>query len=570
MNKPKYIHSWVARLKTLPTFMLIFMGLSGWAQNNVNKEVNVVRPYSPTISDAVKARFMPVFDDTVKVNVNFDYFIEPVQLNPAFRLRELGATGLRSESAPRLRNSWVKLGFGNYWTPFAEVDIHTTKNKQSSLGVQLRHLSSQGRVMMDDGRKVYAGYADNEVRLHGSRFFRNATLTGEAYFTEDHHYLYGYNTDTLSDGSLVTPWSERLTFRDSIGLQRFIVLGSTFRLRSNERSSKGFEYNLQGGYDFLIDDMNELEHHGRLDFSLAKYFRQVSVGGEIGSEYVFRPAGNDTLNYAVAHLDPWVGFDWRYLSLKAGPKVAMDRNASAFHFYPRMRVEINITNLLVPYLGLDGSYENHTYRSMSRENPYIQDIPEILPTNHRFIAYGGLRGRFTPKVAFNLAVSWADIQQMHFFMADTTGPLDNKFLVVYDDGELLTMGGEVSLRQSDNLSFILKGNYYQYKLDSMAAPWHKPDWDLNFTARYSLNNKFLVKTDLFVLGKYAVPEIDPALPQIREMDGLIDLNLGLEYRFTPQIAGWVQGNNLLSDRFVIWQNYPMHRINFMGGLTFIF
>ncbi len=557
---------------TLPFLLtaLLLLPAESSGQNNMNKEVNVVRPYSPSISDAFKLKFIPTLDDTVQARVKFDYFIQPVQLNPAFRLRELGAASLRPESSPKLKNSWVKLGFGNYWTPYAEVDIHTTQNTRSSLGVQLRHLSSQGRVMMDDGRKVYAGYADNEVRMHGSRFFKGSTLSAEAYFTEDHHFLYGYNTDTLTDGSIVTPWASRVKEKDSLDLQRFIIVGSHFRLRSNERSRNGFEYQLKGGYDFLLDDMKELEHNGVLDFSLSKVFNKFSVGGELGAEYVYRPYTPDTLNYAVAHLDPWVGFTWKYVSLMAGPKVAMDRNGGQFHFYPRMKMEINITNLLVPYLGLDGYYENHTYRSISRENPYIADMPLILPTNHRFVAYGGLRGRFTPKVAFNLAVSWKDVQGMHFFVADTSALFDNKFLLLYDDGEVLTMGGEVSLRQSDQLSFILKGNYYQYKLDNIQAPWHKPGWDLNFTARYSWRNKLAFRSDLFVLGDYSVPEIDPALGGVRQLDGLIDLNIGMEYRIKPFISLWLQGNNLLSDHYFIWQNYPMHRINFVGGVTFIF
>jgi hypothetical protein len=319
-----------------------------------------------------------------------------------------------------------------------------------------------------------------------------------------------------------------------------------------------------------MEDMQEMEHEGQLDIALSRDMKKISFGGEIGADYVYRTHQPDTLNYAVAYADPWIGFNWKYVKLIAGPKVAMDRNASKFLFYPRMKLEVNITNLLVPYIGLDGNYENHTLRSISRENPYIVDNIGIKPTNHRFIAYGGLRGRVTPSVAFNLAVSWEDANDLPFFIPDVTNPLRNKFDVVYDDGSILQMGGEVSLRKSDNLSFVLKGNYYQYQLDSLAAPWHKPGWDLNFTTRYAWKKKLMVKAELFMLGQYSVPEPDPAIGEVKILDGLIDINLAAEYRITPWMSAFAQINNLISDKYFIWQNYPMQGINFVGGLSWIF
>jgi outer membrane receptor protein involved in Fe transport len=374
----------------------------------------------------------------------------------------------------------------------------------------------------------------------------------------------------------------RVTQKDSVPFQQFINLGTRLSLSSNQKSSKGWQYRIDGGYDLLMDrvdggydvglrDSLQMEHEGKLDISLSKEFEKFSVGGEIGGKYINRADHSDTLSYAVARFDPWIGFNWKFVKLIGGPKVAMDRNASVFLFYPRLNVEINITNLLVPYFGLNGYYENHTFRSLSRENPFIADDPTIKPTNHRFIAYGGLRGRVAPTVAFNLAVSWEDVRDLVFFIPDQSLTLKNRFLPVYDNGSILTASGEVSLRQSDNLSFILKGNYYQYDLDSLAAPWHKPGWDVNLTTRYAWKKKLVVKADIFVYGKYSVPEPDPLSSlKVKELSGLIDVNLSAEYRINSWMSVFAQVNNLLSDRYFIWQNYPMQRINFLAGLSWIF
>jgi hypothetical protein len=547
---------------------LQFQGIK--AQDDMKKEVNVVRPFSPTIGDAIKLRFIPKLDDSIQIPLHFEYLIQAAKIEPLLRLRELDATDYRPASPDELKPSIATVGFGNYWTPMGQLSLNTLRNQKASFGVDASHISSQGSVKMADERKIYAGYGDSKVRIQGQRFFSKSTFSSDVFFMEDHHYLYGYSTDSLKDGTPVTPVNLRVTQKDSVPFHRYINLGTKFTLRSNQKSSKGWQYKFDGGYDFLIDDRKKMEHEAKLDFALSKELERISFGGEVGGDYVYRTPQPDTISYVVGRLNPWIGFNWKFVKLLAGPKIAMDRNAEELLFYPRLSVEINITNLLVPYFGLNGYYENHTYRSMTRENPYLTDNLEIRPTNHRFIAYGGLRGRIAPSVAFNLAVSWEDARDLNFFIPDLSSDLRNKFAVVYDNGDILTTGGEVSLRQSDNLSFILKGNYYQYNLDSLAAPWHKPGWDLNFTTRYAWAKKLVVKAELFMYGKYSVPESDPLIGTVKELNGLVDVNLAAEYRITSWMSAFAQVNNLLSDKYFIWQNYPMQRINFIAGLTWIF
>ncbi|MCX6226162.1 MAG: hypothetical protein NTV01_15670 [Bacteroidia bacterium] len=539
------------------------------AQEGMNKEVNVVRPYSPTIGDAFKMRFIPRFDDSVQVTTHFDYFIQAARMDPLLRLKDLDAADYRPLSPSDLKPSQITLGFGNYWTPMGKLSLNTLRDQKTSIGIDASHQSSQGYITMADMKKVYAGYGDSKVRLYGQKFFEKSTFASDIYFSEDHHYLYGYSTDTLKDGTPITPVALRLTEKPDIPFQRFIILGTKLGIRSNQKSNDGWQYRVDGGYDFLLDDLQEMEHNGKLDVSLSKDLEKISVGGETGLEFVYRTHQPDTLHYAVARLDPWIGFNWKFIKLLAGPKLAMDWNAEKLHLYPRINVEINITDLLVPYFGLNGYFENHTYRWITRENPYIVDNPDIKPTNHRFIAYGGLRGSIAPALAFNLAISWEDAGNMVFFMPDSS-KLRNKFVAVYDNGSILKSSGEISLQQSDNLSFILKGNSYQYQLDSLAAPWHKPSWDLNFTTRYAWKKKLVVKAELFLFGKYSVPEPDPAIGKIKELKGLVDVNLAAEYRITSWMSAFAQINNLISDKYFIWQNYPMQGINFIAGLSWIF
>ena len=556
----------------LTVTFILFLSFEVYGQEGINKEVRVVKAYSPTISDAFKARFIPVLDDTIKVETNFNYYIEPVIQPIRFRLKPLESYTLQPEPSPELKNSYVKAGFGNFWTPFAEIDINTTRNRNKSLGFHAGHISSQGKIKMADDRRVYSGYADNNVKLYGSSIGRGSTFSADIHFVEDHHYLYGYNTDTLSDNSLVTPESIRYVSKDSIPYQQFLVVGSDIRLKSNERSRGGFEYQLDLGYDFLnklyrdlADNNPEMEHGAGLSFNFSHRLNKFTYGAELGGDYYYRIRSVDSLGNLVLRLDPWIGFDWEIVSLMAGPRIAVNRLENPF-FFPRLKLEVNIINTIVPYIGLDGYFENNHLLKIKSENPFIVDDLEVAPTIHRFIAFGGLRGRFLPRAAFNLYVKWEDVQDWHFYVPDTGNPARKRFGVVYDDGSLLSTGGEIGIHPSERLAFIFKGNYYDYKLDSLDHPWHRPEWDISLTTRYSFLDKVSLQADVYLIGPQYAPSEDPIkFGPAHELDGLIDINLSGEYRINNSLSAFIRLNNIISDSYYIWQNYPIQGFNFLLG-----
>ncbi|MCK7536843.1 MAG: hypothetical protein MZV63_40750 [Marinilabiliales bacterium] len=72
---------------------------------------------------------------------------------------------------------------------------------------------------------------------------------------------------------------------------------------------------------------------------------------------------------------------------------------------------------------------------------------------------------------------------MPFFVNnfEDTDSIGNMFSVIYDDIELVSYFGELSVTTSENLSFQLKANYRNYTLNKELKAWHKPNFDLNFS-----------------------------------------------------------------------------------------
>src|SRR6478609_5528590 len=77
--------------------------------------VNVVKPYTPTISDAFKVKETPVLDDeetTKKEVIQYNIFSFPVA--STFVPSKGKAAGVDKEAQEHLYKNYASLGFGNY------------------------------------------------------------------------------------------------------------------------------------------------------------------------------------------------------------------------------------------------------------------------------------------------------------------------------------------------------------------------------------------------------------------------------------------------------------------------
>ena len=57
--------------------------------------------------------------------------------------------------------------------------------------------------------------------------------------------------------------------------------------------------------------------------------------------------------------------------------------------------------------------------------------------------------------------------------------------------------------------------------------------------------------------------------QPKLLTGIVDANLGAEYRYSKMLSFFVNINNIANTRYYRWEKYPNQRFNLMAGLTFI-
>lgn len=109
--------------------------------------VNVVKPYSPTISDAFKVKETPSLDDAGnQPKETIKYSILSVPVASTFTPSKGNAQGVDKSKKERLFNNYATLGVGNYGTLNAELFVTQDLGNNDYLAGMLRHHSSQGGI----------------------------------------------------------------------------------------------------------------------------------------------------------------------------------------------------------------------------------------------------------------------------------------------------------------------------------------------------------------------------------------------------------------------------------------
>ena len=540
--------------------VLCLCGIKVSAQTPINKAVEVVKPYEPVVSDAHKINVLPKIADSVIIKPSFQYNIMPVMINTEYQVSAINAAKMISMPINKLYKNYIKLGFGNYTTPLAELYINSSRSKKHTAGVYFKHQSSNGQLPLENGRKVFAGYSETTGELFGKKFFKNAYLYGNGGVSSNTVFDYGYSPDldtTLDKGNI---------------RQNYFLASASMGLRSLRLDSTKLSYDADINYNYFQDRFKNGENHINVNLQFRQLFLKDKLFGlNVNYNLLNHNARLDSSGYvnSLLVLDPWVGMSSPEYHIKGGLKLCFQTQSNTFKitFLPYAEFQfMAVKDVLIPYVGLNGNVNVHSYQDIAFENPFIN--PGLLVKNsvNRDI-YGGFKGSLGAKASYILKVDFTKLKDQYFFVNDSLTKLRNTFTVVYDNGDMFNGYAEVNYNYSESLSFVAKANYYKYTLDHQTYPWHKPKFDVTFSTLYNMRNKILVNFDILGLGKRYAKDYNP-LQRNKSIAGVVDFNLGLEYRYTKILSAWIHFNNFTAAKNYDWNQYPSQRFNVMVGFTY--
>ncbi len=552
------------KLLVITINLILLITSSAFSQTKLNQDVQVVKPYDPTVGDAYKINILPEINDTTTLRKNLVYSISPKQIPISFDIIPIQPAEMVSEPISKLYSTYIKAGAGNYNSLLGEAGVNMLRSKNYSGGIYIKHLSSQTNLKLLNGVKSPASFSDNKVDLFGKKFNEHSTLYGDATYERNALHYYGYNTNDSLFGDTIL--NKKQVF------QHYNTVTGNAGILSNYTDSTHLNYHSNIMYQYFEDNYKSYQNLINVSTDLSKYYKNEIIGGTINVSWVNKNSLIDTNNNALVKINPWVNFVGDKWRVKFGLSMETDAytDSAFYHFYPTVFLQYNvIENFLIPFIGIDGKIIQNHFANNVKENPYLKPGLQIKNTNNKINLNAGIKGNFSKKVSFIVKADYGIFQNAFFFVNDTVG-IGNYFDVVYDrEMQLLQFYGEISYKNSDKFNIFLKGNYYKCSLKDIKIPWQKPEWDVTFTARYNLRNKIVVNADVFALGNMFAPNFkDPENPY--KLKKIIDANIGLEYRYSKILSVFLNLNNITASKKYYWNFYPTQGFNLLGGLTYSF
>jgi hypothetical protein len=526
----------------------------------ISRDVVVIKPYEPTISDAVKINDLPRNDDTLAFTPSFKYNILPSGLTIGYEPKAIKPAKM-TIPLTELYNSYIKAGLGNYFTPLAEYGFSSRRSKDHAIGAYLMHKSSHSKLKLDNKDKVPAGYSNSYAGLSGKKIYDNVDLEGNIRLKNDGIHYYGYNTEMFAD---TFPEIRARDIR-----QRYFLFGTSADIYSTNLDSSRLNYGIGIQYDYFSDKFKNRENILALRGNLSGSVVKMMLGMDASLVNYLKSQSIDSINNTVIRLMPWLSKRTPEWEADLGFNVYVDiLDKSKTYIFPRANVRFNmLEEVIIPYFGIDGRLDVHDYSTVTAENMFVVPGLNVENSVNKFIIYAGLKGKLSPVTAFRFDVTYSLFNDMHFFVNDTSGDYWNQFTVVYDDLEQIKYHGEISLGISEKLNMMIKGSYYKYVTFDEEKAWHKPEYNIDFYFSYNLRNKILFDMELIAIGNRYAKSFQGQADFIR-LEPVIDLNFAIEYRYSKILSFFISLCNITSSEYYMWNQYPAQRFNMLAGFTY--
>lgn len=551
--------------KIIPLAVCILSASTGFAQLKALDSMTVIGigPYQAKIVDANKISTNPAVKDSTQKLVVPPFGINSKRMDTPFSVEPIAAAQLQGEPLTKLYPGLVKIGFGNYTMPYGEVWYNNLRSKEYAYGIRMKHLSSASTL---------AGYgnssfSDNEINLYGKKFLKEHTLSGNFDYNRNVVHFYGYDTDLHS-------------LDEDLTVQRFNLFAANAELMSHYTKEERYNHDIRLSYYNLADLYKSSENNIK-----ANGYVQTAILGEMlkvnaAVDFYNYKTKKDTANNTIITLNPnFIATGDKYrAALGLTAAVDVQESASKFYFYPNLELSYNIFDeIIIPYAGATGGLKKNSFKSLSDENRFVLPVITTKNTNTKYELFGGLKGTLSSKIAYATRVSYAGVSNLALYVNDYTELLQNRFDVIYDNAEVLNVRGEVSYQNREKLRINLRGDYYNYKMENELRAWFKPQVEITLSANYNLKDKIVVKADLFYYDSQYAKTLEPDISTgsgtkvvAKELKGVFDANLGVEYRYTKKLGFYLNFNNIAAQRYNRWYKYPTQKFGVMGGLSFAF
>jgi hypothetical protein len=580
--------------KNIIAFILVLIVQVSFSQKkdpkkdeNIGTEVvNVVKPYTPTISDAFKVNETPVLDDaenTKKVTIKYNIFSFPVA--STFTPSKGKAEGVEKEKQAKLFNNYATIGGGNYGALNAELFVNQELGANDYVGGMFRHLSSQGgikEVELDDS------FYDTSIDLTYGIREKDLSWNVDLGFKNQIYNWYGLPTDF---GNTLTP-NDRANLIYGINPQHSynnLYLGSKIELEGSiikEASAK---------FNHFSDNYGSTENrfYVKPSFELNisdKLVKTNVIVDYLGGSFEKNYSNTNSIKYGFTNFGIAPSFvmnedDWTVnIGVGLFYSLGTQNSSNKFYVYPQINASLKVVgDLMIFYAGAEGNLEQNTYSDFVDANPYLSPTLNIAPTDKQYDIFAGLKGKLTNTVSYNLRASYVNESDKALFKSNDYNEnsnnedyaFGNSLQVVYDDIKTVSFYGELKADISEDVAFGIDGIFSSYTTDFQSEAWNLPAMKLNAKIDVNITEKWYAGANVFFVGERKDQKLNTDIiyviaPSPITLDSYFDVNAHVGFKYSDQLSAFLRANNITNKGYQKWLDYPVQGFQVVLGANYKF
>lgn len=570
----------------------------GFAQKKQDKiqteEVNVVKSYSPTISDAFKIKETPLLNEegaNSKEKVKYSIFSFPVA--STFTPSKGSAAEVSKEELGRFYKSYATFGGGNYGTLNAELFATQDLNSEEYVAGMFRHLSSQGGIKgVDLENSFYDTSLDVTYGTEAKELSWNINL---GYQNQIYHW-YGLPTAFMNNLSQtnrdILIWSiepkqsyNTISLDSKIEFNESILEASSFKFAHFSDAFGSSENRFYAKPSFQFTALGkEIKLNAIVDYLGGHFDHNYNRTNTEPTKYGFTNFGIST-SYELEK-EKWT----MHLGLGLYYSLDTQHSNNQLFLYPQLTASHKVVgDLMIFYAGAEGGLDQNSYLDFVNENPFLSPTLQIAPTNKKYDVYAGLKGKLADNISYNIRGSFVDennkaIFKSNDFSSDVNNQpyaFGNSLSIVYDNVKTVRFFGELKADISEAISFGVNGTLSIYNTKSQVEAWNLPTIQLNANVDYAINAKWYAGSDVFFVGSRKDFQINKDRMYIQiyppvynevptTLKSFIDLNAHVGYKHSERLTGFLKANNILNQAYQKWMNYPVQGFQVVLGANYKF
>jgi len=542
------------------------------------EEINVVKPFSPTVSEAFKINLAPEIDSIdLQSKKDVTYSINSIPVASTFTPAKGKAKTLKRIPKERFYNNFISAGYGNYGTPIIEIFAHSNSSKYNDFGGFLNYHSSSGGI---DGIELDDGFSNLDVELFYTQSERTFDWKAEGGVNLLSNNWYGLSDQIDYSETVLNSINEKQNYTN-------VFLAGEIDF-SDALFHKG-EISISSFFDKFNSKEQHVDLNSLIDFPIGRELMYTEISLEfLNGKFENNYFQTNDLSYSYFN----IGFSPNFelirdnLTLNLGARlyysISNDFDGSKFYAYPNITASYNISEeALVAYAGVIGDLQQNSYKNFVNENPFVSPTLYVQRTNQQFNAYAGIKGLLNSKIRFNLKAGYISekdkpLYKLNPSLTDGTVEVDqgyeaaNSFQVVYDDVNTINFNGEIIFDLFKEFKFGGNIEFNSYSLDSETDAWNLPLIKSTLLAKYT-KKKWSAGADLFFASERKDElSIIPSSSTIVTNSSYFDVNLNGIYHINDKFDVFVNFNNILSQNYQVYTNFKVQGLQFFAGAKYKF